>query len=233
MAEPISPIPEKTLNESDSEFLSALEQVFATPSPVKNTSETQNKLTEFTDITLSHNHNTELLNQDSETKNVQTTHIEKNQTHLIPDNVNDPPRIESLLHTQTIKPTINTPFQYNTQPIESAISQPESTESIPIINNTIPTHNSLQHSPLYIKNWHTITLWLTIASLITATIALWQMNELHEQIFRLETMNKTLELKLLETLNRIDIIRNKFAQTDQILRQLEQQPAIALPPISQ
>lgn len=159
------------LNESDSEFLSALEQVFITSSSIGN-------------------------------------ELDAKPQQAAPPTT-DTPRIETLLHTPSIKQTV--------API---IDQKISTEASSTPNNSPKnTYHKLDTK-------YTIALWLATGSLIIAGIAIWQLNELYEHIFRLETMNKTLESQLLETLTRIDLVKNNFTRVETILHQLESSSAI-------
>lgn len=209
-----------SLNESDSEFLSALEQVFTIPSQVTKPSETPNNSAEFVGTNPQLNHNAEI-------KPLPSVSIEKDKNSLPTQNSANTPRIETFLHTPTIKQPIEPPTTDQPQLVELNVPQLKPTEPTPVSTDTTPTRNSLHHLNYRIKSLNTLTPWLAALSLIIASLALWQTNELYEQIFRIETMNQTLESKLLETLSRIDIIKDKFIQIDQHLHQLEQQPTIA------
>lgn len=188
MAEPAPPTLETNLNESDSEFLSALEQVFITPKQEAQPS--------------------------AEINIVQTAKLPPIQTPPIPTKT-DLPRIETFLHTPSIKQTST-----STSTVDQKLIVEASTDSKSTSNNS---PNNIHYQP---NTKYTIALWLATGSLIIAGIAIWQLNELYEHIFRLETLNKTLEYKLLETLTRIDLIKNNFTRVETILHQLEASSAI-------
>lgn len=200
MAEPAPPTLETNLNESDSEFLSALEQIFITPSSISNE----------LDVKPQH-----IEQPSAESNIVQTAKLPPLtpiQTPPIPTKT-DLPRIETFLHTPSIKQT-------STSTVDQKLIVEASIDSKSTSNNS---PNNIHHQP---NTKYTIALWLATGSLIIAGIAIWQLNELYEHIFRLETLNKTLESKLLETLTRIDLIKNNFTRIETILHQLEASSAI-------
>jgi hypothetical protein len=224
MAESIPPSSENILNESDSEFLSALDQAFATAISMDKVLETLNTTANKKQSTAT----TETINKSLSQANIATEPQKNSKTktppiEIIPkDNTYDPPRIETFLHTSDVKPTTET-LTVEVKSTTAELSELK-IQSTPIITNATPIQNTSQNTNNIIEKRRTITLWLAAMSLIIAGIAIWQINELYEYLFRLETMNKTLEAKLLETLNRIDLIKNNFVRIEKMIQKLEPPP---------